>query len=183
MTIAICKPFTTGITNGIHFHGWINEISHISNLNILSHMVLIEFQGKNVDDEDYKSFKRIWCSLIKKNLLQQVVFCIHFGFEENSYQLQKLISLSSHRTNPFLCSIVKFTYLNGCLSYMNMLSTQKMRYITSFADILPLSLTHLCILISLIFFTTSCNLTTSNWFRYFITKDIKKTTSIEYIYR
>ena len=59
MTIAICKPFTTGITNGIHFHGSINEISHISHLNILSHMVLIQFLGKNVDDEDYKKLKRI----------------------------------------------------------------------------------------------------------------------------
>ena len=34
---------------------------------------------------------------------------------------------------------------------MNMLSTQKVKYITLFAEILPLSLTHLCILISLIF--------------------------------
>ena len=151
MTIAICKPFTTGITNGIHFHGWINEISHISNLNILSHMVLIEFQGKNVDDEDYKSFKRIWCSLIKTICCNKLYFVDILVSKKTPIGFKKLISLSSHRIKTFLSRIVKFTYLNGCLSYMNMLSTQKIRYITSFAEILPLSLTHLCILFSLIF--------------------------------
>ena len=130
MTISICKPFTTGTTNGIHFHGWINEISHISHLNILSHMFLIQFQGKNVEDEDYKSLKRIWCSLKKPICCNKLYFVDIFVSKKTPIGFKKIFSLSSHRTKTFLSKIAKFTYLNGCLQYMNMLSTQKMKYIT-----------------------------------------------------
>ena len=52
-------------------------------------MVLIQFLGKNVDDEDYKKIEKNLIFIEKTNLLQQIVFCTHFCFEENYYQSLK----------------------------------------------------------------------------------------------